>query len=82
MPAVTFTLISVCAGGGHADVDATINGATRRLHLNVDDIRRGLGTYSDEELTTAASIILNVHVSGKTRNQIGTEFQSSVVVTI
>lgn len=83
MATLTFALDHVCSGGGHADVTVSLNGgAVRHFVYTVDDIRASLASMSADDQAAAALAILKLHFAGKTRAQIGTEFQSPVTVTI
>lgn len=84
MPTVSYSNPTRCAGGGHTAVDVTLNGgATKRVVYTTDEVRAPLSGLTAEERETLALLILKVHLAGKTRAQIVTEFQAGpVVVTI
>jgi hypothetical protein len=87
MPTITYANPTRCTGGGHTALDVTLNGgATRRVAYTTDDVRAPLSELTNDERETLALLILKVHFSGKTRNQIINEFQAAgaggVVVTI
>jgi hypothetical protein len=84
VPTITYSNPTRCSGGGHTALDVTLNGgATKRIVYTTDEVRAPLSELTAEERETLALLILKVHVAGKTRNQIVTEFQAGpVVVTI
>lgn len=83
MPTVTYTFVDRCAGGGHTRIDVAINGgAARRVVYATDEVRAPLSALTTDERETLALLILKVHLAGKTRAQIVTEFGSPVTVTI
>ena len=83
MATLTYTFVDRCEGGGHTRLDVSVNGgAARRLVYTTDEIRAPLSELTNEERETLALLILKVHMAGKTRNQIVTEFQNPVTVTI
>lgn len=84
MATVTYTNVSLCAGGGHRTLDVSINGgAAQRIVYDTDDIRLPLSSLSAEQQDTLKLYLLKVHMNGKTRQQIVTEFNSgAVTVTI
>lgn len=84
MATITYTFVDRCAGGGHTRLDVSVNGvAAQRIVYDTDDIRAPLSELSSERQDLLKLLILKVHMSGKTRAQIVSEFQSGpVVVTI
>jgi hypothetical protein len=84
VPTITYSNPTRCSGGGHTALDVTLNGgATKRIVYTTDEVRAPLSELTAEERETLALLILKVHVAGKTRNQIITEFNGGpVVVTI
>lgn len=83
MATLTYTFISICAGGDHLALDVSLNaGASKRLVTTVDDVRAPLSELSADEQIEFVTKTLRVHLAGKTRAQIVTEFQSPVTVTI
>lgn len=83
MATITFTRISVCAAGDHVTIDVSFNGgASKRGVFDIDDLRQALSILTPEEQEAFAKLVLRVHIAGKTRNQITTEFNSPVTVTI
>jgi hypothetical protein len=81
---VTYTFVDRCAGGGHTRFDVSVNGgAAQRIVYDTDDIRRPLGDLTPEQQDMLKLLILKVHFSGRTRQQIITELnQGPVTVTI
>lgn len=84
MATLSFTFVSRCAGGAHTVLDVSVNGgAANRVVYATDDIRSPLSVLTAEEREAFALIALKVHMAGKTRAQMVTEFQSGpVTVTI
>lgn len=83
MATITYTFVDRCAGGGHTRLDVSVNGnPAQRIVYATDDIREPLSSLSDEHQDLLKLLILKVHMSGKTRAQILTEFGSPVTVTI
>lgn len=84
MTTVTYTFVSRCAGGGHTALDVQLNGgAVRHFVYTTDEIRAPLSSLTPDEREQAALLILKIHMAGKTRAQIVSEFQAGpVVVTI
>lgn len=87
MPSLTYTFVSRCAGGGHTVLGVQLNGgASKEVTYATDEIRAPLNTLTEDERERLALLILKVHMAGKTRAQIVTEFQNAgaggVVVTI
>jgi hypothetical protein len=84
MATVSYTFVSRCAGGGHTVFDVSLNGgAANRVVYPTDEVRAALSTLTTEERQALALLILKVHLAGKTRAEIVTEFQAGpVTVTI
>lgn len=83
MADITYTLVSRCAGGGHTTLDISLNGgAANRVVYTTDEVRAPLSALTADERERLALLILKVHMAGKTRAQIVTEFGSPVTVTI
>lgn len=83
MATLTYTFVSRCTGGGHTRLDVSINGgAAQRIVYDTDDIRAPLSNLTSDQQDMLKLLILKVHMNGKTRAQIVTEFQSPVTVTI
>lgn len=83
MATVTYTFVSRCSGGGHVALDVSFNGAAnQRVSFETDDLRAPLSNLTQDERETLALLVLKVHMAGKTRAQIVTEFGSPVTVTI
>lgn len=83
MATVTYTFVSRCAGGGHTMLDVSLNGgAAQRVVYGTDEIDQPLSALTQDQRETLALLILKVHMAGKTRSQMVTEFQSPVTVTI
>jgi hypothetical protein len=84
MATITYTFVDRCAGGGHTRLDVSVNGgAAQRIVYVTDEIREPLGNLTAEQQDLLKLLILKVHMNGKTRAQIVTEFQAGpVTVTI
>jgi hypothetical protein len=83
MATITYTFVDRCAGGGHTRLDVSVNGgAAQRLVYDTDDIRSPLSNLTSEQQDILKMLILKVHMNGKTRAQIVTEFANPVTVTI
>ncbi len=83
MATITYTFFDRCDGGGHTRLDVSFNGgAAQRIVYTTDEIRASLASLTQDERETLALLILKVHMAGKTRAQIVTEFGSPVTVAI
>ncbi len=84
MATIAYTFVDRCAGGGHTRLDVSVNGgAAQRIVYDTDDIRAPLGNLTQDQQDMLKLLILKVHMAGKTRQQIITEFnQGPVTVTI
>lgn len=84
MATVSYTFVDRCAGGGHTRLDVSLNGgAAQRIVYDTDDIRAPLGDLTPQQQDMLKLLILKVHMAGRTRQQIVTEFnQGTVTVTI
>lgn len=84
MATLAYTFVSRCAGGGHTTLGVSFNGGdAQQVVYPTDEIRAPLSALTDDERSTLALLILKVHLAGKTRAQIVTEFQAGpVAVTI
>lgn len=84
MATVSYTFVSRCAGGGHTVLDVSVNGgAAQRIVYDTDDLRDPLSNLSAERQDMLKLLILKVHMNGKTRQQMVTEFNAGpVTVTI
>lgn len=84
MATISYTFVSRCAGGGHTALDISLNGgAANRVVYTTDEIRDPLSNLTQDQRETLALLILKVHMAGKTRAQMVTEFGAGpVTVTI
>lgn len=84
MATVAYTFVDRCTGGGHTRLDVSVNGgAAQRIVYDTDDIRAPLSNLTQDQQDMLKLLILKVHMAGKTRQQIITEFnQGAVTVTI
>lgn len=83
MATLTYTRKAVCAGGCHVTFDVAFNGgAARSITYDVDDLRRPLSSFTDEEKDTALLLVIKAHIAGMTRNQAGQEFPNNTPVVI
>ena len=84
MATLTYTFAGRCNGGGHVQLDIALNGgAAKRVTYTTDELRAPLAELTADERETLALLILKLHLAGRTRAQMVTEFQSGpVVVTI
>lgn len=84
MATISYTFIDRCTGGGHTRLDVSVNaGPPNRVVYTTDEIREPLSNLTVDQKETLALLILKIHMAGKTRVQIVTEFQTGpVTVTI
>lgn len=84
MATLSYTFVSRCAGGGHTVLDISLNaGAAQRIVYTTDEINLPLSNLTQDQRETLALLILKIHMAGKTRAQMVTEFGSGpVTVTI
>jgi hypothetical protein len=83
MATVSYTFVSRCSGGGHTTLGVSFNGgATQNVVYTTDEINQPLSGLTQDQRETLALLILKVHMAGKTRAQMVSEFQSPVTVTI
>ncbi len=84
MATVAYTFVSRCAGGGHTTLAVSFNGgAAQNVVYTTDEIALPLSALTQDEREKLALLILKVHMAGKTRAQMVTEFQAGpVTVTI
>ena len=83
MATVTYTRRAVCAGGCHVTMDVAFNGgAARGVTFDIDDLRRPLSSFSEEEINTALLLVLRAHIAGMTRTQAGQAFPNNTAVVI
>jgi len=76
MAVLTATLVSVCAGGQHFTLDVTLDGNTKRIAYDRDDLTSG------DPASDFTMQLLRIHFKGKNGNQARTELQSGVTITI
>lgn len=84
MATLTYTFVSRCGRVGHFVVDISFNGgASRRVVYTTDEVRAPLSELNQEQRETLALYIMKLHMAGKSRAQIASEFQAGPVeVTI
>lgn len=84
MATITYTFVDRCAGGGHYRCDVSVNGnSLGRFVYTTDEVRAPLSDIPQDVREAAALIVMKLHMQGKTRAQMVTEFQSGpVTVTI
>jgi hypothetical protein len=83
MATITYTRISTCTGGEHVTMDVQLNaGTAKRTTYEIDELRQSLASIPTDTIEKFAEMVLRVHVAGKTRAQLVTEFASPVVITI
>jgi hypothetical protein len=84
MATIAYTFVDRCAGGGHTRLDVSFNGAAaERIVFTTDEIREPLSNLTREQRETLVLLILKMHLAGRTRQQIVTEFnQGPITVTI
>lgn len=84
MATISYTFVDRCAGGGHTRLDVSVNGgAAKRVVYTTDEIRAALSELTEDQRETLMLLILKVHMAGKTRAQIVSEFQAGpVTVTV
>lgn len=83
MATVSYTFSHACAGGGHVELDISLNGgAARRTTYTTDEIRTPLSALTIEERENLALLILKVRLAGLTRAQARAAVEAGVTVTI
>ncbi len=83
MATVTYTRIAVCAGGCHVTMDVSFNGGpAKRMVWDIDDVRRPLGSFTEDELDTARLIVAKAKIAGMTRAQAAAAFPADTPVVI
>ena len=83
MATLAYSLDQVCAGGGHAHVDVSLNGnATQHFVYTVDDLRAPLSALTQDEREFAALVIAKLHLAGMTRVQARNALNAGFTVTI
>lgn len=83
MATISYTFVSRCPGGCHVTLDVSFNGGqARRITYDIDTLRVSLSELTIDEREALALLNLRIHIAGKTRPQIATEFGSPVVITI
>lgn len=84
MATISYTFVDRCQGGGHTRLDISLNdGPARRVVYATDEIREPLSNLTEDQRETLALYILKVHMAGRTRAQIISEFNAGpVTVTI
>jgi hypothetical protein len=83
MATLTYTRISTCSGGCHVTMDVQLNaGAVQRISYDIDELRKPLAEVPAEAIDRYRELTLRIHIAGKTRAQLVTEFASPVVITI
>jgi hypothetical protein len=84
MPTISYTFVDRCAGGGHTRLDVSFNGgANNRIVYTTDEIREPLSNLTQDQRETLALLVLKIHLAGKTRAQIVSEFGAGpITVTI
>ena len=64
-------------------MDVSFNGAAARtVVFDIDDLRRPMNTFTEEEQNTALLLVLKAHIAGMTRNQAGQAFPANTAVEI
>lgn len=83
MASISYTFSHACAGGGHVELDISLNGgAARHVVYTIDDIRTPLSALTVEERENLALLILKVRLAGLTRAQARAVVEAGVTVTI
>ncbi len=84
MATVTYTFVSRCQSGGHTSLDVSLNGgAAHRFVYATDEVREPLSALTEDQRQAVALLVLKLHMAGKTRAEIASEFQEgSITVTI
>ncbi len=84
MPTISYTYLDRCAGGGHFRVDVALDGGpSSRFVYTTDVIREPLGSLTPDQRALVALAIMKLHMAGKTRQEMMTEFNAGpVTVTI
>jgi hypothetical protein len=80
MATVGISLSNVCAGGGHATVNASVDGgATRTYIFDTDELLAPLDT---DETRAAVKAIIRLREKGKARALARTDLQAGFTVTV
>lgn len=80
MATVQVSLNQICAGGGHVHFNFAVNGGSpRSLILDTDDI---LAPIAEDDIKSAALVILKLRMRGKTRQQARSDLEAGFTVTI
>lgn len=83
MATLAYTIDTVCAGGGHAHVDVSLNGgAAQHVRYTVDELRAPLSALTQDEREFAALVIAKLHLAGMTRAQARNAINAGFTVTI
>lgn len=83
MATITYNRRAVCAGGCHVTMDVTFNGGgTRSIVFDLDNIRRPLSSFTEEEISTALLLVAKAHIAGMTRAQAAVAFPANADVVI
>lgn len=83
MATATYTFVRRCTGGDHVTMDVQLGGgAIESITFDIDEVRKALSLMPQEEVMAAKLLLFRIHVSGKTRAQLVTEFASPVTITI
>ena len=80
MATVRLTLESVCAGGGHAQIRAAVNGIDKGVFpVLADDI---LAPLPDEDVSIVLAALIKLRMIGRTKVQVRNELQAGLTVTV
>lgn len=80
MATIILTTVSVCAGGGHIQLNVQFNGnnkGTREVYA--DDV---LAPFDDAEIDTFIKSVIRAYKVGKTPAQVKTALEVGLTVTI
>jgi len=80
MATVLLTLESVCAGGGHAQINVKVNGNDKgTFAVWADDV---LSQLPDEDIPLVLAALIKLRTIGRTKAQVRNDLQAGLTVTV
>ena len=80
MATVLLTIESVCAGGGHANINVKVNGNDKgTFGLYADDV---LAPLPDAEVQSVLAALIKLRMIGRTKAQVRSDLQAGLTVTV
>lgn len=80
MATVLLTLESVCAGGGHAQINVKVNGNDKgAFPVFADDV---LTQLPDEDVPIILAALIKLRMIGRTKAQVRNDLQAGLTVTV